>query len=463
MKWLFGFNAKYKHFYAKDVSTHPSMVSTHQHRFKGNMCKNVETVSTQVKSVSTRVEVFQVDTLSEQVDIRPSSQNNQFEELGQQVDTLKSRSTRDLLPRTAFSIFGTVCRHYHQGSLHIREGPNSLRASKKLLAAKKSSCLLPLLSKCFQKTNSHQFKAVEPPDLFEPSEKLFKLITEGTQAMVDKETSSSKVWKGPSLSELARGKVLPRGKKVASRPEKHARAPEVDQRADVAEEEERAAKRPRRQPTSPSATPSGLTQPREQILSPTDWGRQSLPTETKADALTKRPRQLIDDFYSSVLCQMSSFEAFLHRAEAARLLVEKRLVEADKGLAVEKALRVEEAELAKKTEDELRAALRAKKNALQAEKEALIEEVRAHEDQGANREKVAGLFQEGYNSCLERVRKLHADLDLSEAVLPAQGDEEDDGEVAAVVNEALSVAIDKTIAEAADNVIAKDSLVPQTE
>ncbi|MQM14282.1 hypothetical protein Taro_047212 [Colocasia esculenta] len=50
----------YKYFYAKDVSTHPSMVSTHQHRFKGNMCKNVETVSTQVKSVSIRVEVFQV-------------------------------------------------------------------------------------------------------------------------------------------------------------------------------------------------------------------------------------------------------------------------------------------------------------------------------------------------------------------------------------------------------------------
>ncbi|MQM19577.1 hypothetical protein Taro_052583 [Colocasia esculenta] len=81
----------YKHFYAKDVSTHPSMVSTHQHRFKGNMCKNVETVSTRVKSVSTRVEVFQVDTLSEQVDTRPSSQNSQFEELGQQVDTLKEQ------------------------------------------------------------------------------------------------------------------------------------------------------------------------------------------------------------------------------------------------------------------------------------------------------------------------------------------------------------------------------------
>ncbi|MQM13147.1 hypothetical protein Taro_046070, partial [Colocasia esculenta] len=49
---------RYQHFYAKDVSTHPSMVSTQQHRFKGKMCKNVETVSTRVKSVSTRVAVF---------------------------------------------------------------------------------------------------------------------------------------------------------------------------------------------------------------------------------------------------------------------------------------------------------------------------------------------------------------------------------------------------------------------
>ncbi|MQM07366.1 hypothetical protein Taro_040207 [Colocasia esculenta] len=76
---------RYKHFYAKDESTHPSMVATHQHRFKGKRCKNVETVSTHVKSVSTRVAV---DTLSEQVDTRSRSQNSQFVDLGQQVDTL---------------------------------------------------------------------------------------------------------------------------------------------------------------------------------------------------------------------------------------------------------------------------------------------------------------------------------------------------------------------------------------
>ncbi|MQL72659.1 hypothetical protein Taro_004978, partial [Colocasia esculenta] len=34
----------------------------------------------------------QVDTLSEQVDTRPSSQNSQFEELGQQVDTLSEQN-----------------------------------------------------------------------------------------------------------------------------------------------------------------------------------------------------------------------------------------------------------------------------------------------------------------------------------------------------------------------------------
>ncbi|MQL80889.1 hypothetical protein Taro_013337, partial [Colocasia esculenta] len=79
---------KYKHFYAKDESTHPSMVSTHQHIFKGKMCKNVETVSTHVKSVSTRVAV---DTLLEQVDTRSRFQNSQFEELGQQVDTLSEQ------------------------------------------------------------------------------------------------------------------------------------------------------------------------------------------------------------------------------------------------------------------------------------------------------------------------------------------------------------------------------------
>ncbi|MQL79833.1 hypothetical protein Taro_012281 [Colocasia esculenta] len=58
------------------------MVSTHQHRFKGKMCKNIETVSTHVKSVSTRVAVFHKSSL-------PWSTHSQ------------SRSTLDPVPRTA--------------------------------------------------------------------------------------------------------------------------------------------------------------------------------------------------------------------------------------------------------------------------------------------------------------------------------------------------------------------------
>ncbi|MQM00768.1 hypothetical protein Taro_033508, partial [Colocasia esculenta] len=64
------------------VSTHSSMVSTQQHRFKGKMYKNVETVSTHVKSVSTRVAVFQKSSL-------PRSTHSQ------------SRSTLDPVFRTA--------------------------------------------------------------------------------------------------------------------------------------------------------------------------------------------------------------------------------------------------------------------------------------------------------------------------------------------------------------------------
>ncbi|MQL68564.1 hypothetical protein Taro_000802 [Colocasia esculenta] len=91
--------SRYKHFYAKDVSTHPSMVSTQQHRFKGKMCKNVETVSTGVKSVSTRVAIFQESVYSG----RPHHQG---------------RSTLDLAPRTAVFRTGTAGRHTHRAGRH---------------------------------------------------------------------------------------------------------------------------------------------------------------------------------------------------------------------------------------------------------------------------------------------------------------------------------------------------------
>ncbi|MQL85711.1 hypothetical protein Taro_018239 [Colocasia esculenta] len=82
----------------------------------------------------------QVDTLPGQVDTRPSSQNSQFEELGQQVDTLKSRSTRDPSPRTDFSIFGTKpLKHLKEADQveaivgeEFKEGPTSQTAEHRL-------------------------------------------------------------------------------------------------------------------------------------------------------------------------------------------------------------------------------------------------------------------------------------------------------------------------------------------
>ncbi|MQM01250.1 hypothetical protein Taro_034010 [Colocasia esculenta] len=98
---------KYKHFYAKDESTHPSMVSTHQHRFKGKMCKNVETVSTHVKSVSTRVAVFQKSSLPRSTHYQsrstldPVSRTASLKNWDSRSTHSQSRSTLDPVPRTA--------------------------------------------------------------------------------------------------------------------------------------------------------------------------------------------------------------------------------------------------------------------------------------------------------------------------------------------------------------------------
>ncbi|MQM20394.1 hypothetical protein Taro_053412, partial [Colocasia esculenta] len=88
--------AQVQTFYAKDVSTHPSMVSTHHHRRKEKLCKNVKSVSTLVKSVSTRVAVFQ------------SSQGRSTHSRG--------RSTVDPVPRTA------SLRNWDSRSTHSRAG-----------------------------------------------------------------------------------------------------------------------------------------------------------------------------------------------------------------------------------------------------------------------------------------------------------------------------------------------------
>ncbi|MQL87133.1 hypothetical protein Taro_019668 [Colocasia esculenta] len=152
--------------FAKEVSTHPTMVSTQQPRFKGKKTTQVDALSRQVNTgLSSQNSMFaelgqQVDAGPEQVDTGISSQNSMFAELGQQVDTAseqvntgpccqnslfsiwdsvstpppgrvdtlrkdcnlnwmstqhQSRSTLDLVPRTACSQFGTVCRHHHQG------------------------------------------------------------------------------------------------------------------------------------------------------------------------------------------------------------------------------------------------------------------------------------------------------------------------------------------------------------
>ncbi|MQM20067.1 hypothetical protein Taro_053081 [Colocasia esculenta] len=91
-------NLLYKHFYAKDVSTHPSMVLTQQHRFKGKMNQST-----------------QVDTLTEQVDTGSRSQNRLFAKLGQQVDTLSGQVDTRSSSQNSFFIIWAVCRHHHQG------------------------------------------------------------------------------------------------------------------------------------------------------------------------------------------------------------------------------------------------------------------------------------------------------------------------------------------------------------
>ncbi|MQL78718.1 hypothetical protein Taro_011137, partial [Colocasia esculenta] len=98
--------------FAKEVSTHPTMVSTQQPRFKG---KKVDSLSGQVDTrLSSQNSMFaelgqQVDAGPEQVDTGLSSQNNMFAELGQQVDTTPKQVDTGSVPRTAcFKIWDSV-------------------------------------------------------------------------------------------------------------------------------------------------------------------------------------------------------------------------------------------------------------------------------------------------------------------------------------------------------------------
>ncbi|MQL88095.1 hypothetical protein Taro_020639, partial [Colocasia esculenta] len=69
----------------------------------------------------------QVDTLSEQVDTRPSSQNSQFEELGQQVDTLSEQV--DTRPSSQNSQFEELGQHVDTLSKQVDTGPSSQNIS----------------------------------------------------------------------------------------------------------------------------------------------------------------------------------------------------------------------------------------------------------------------------------------------------------------------------------------------
>ncbi|MQM22851.1 hypothetical protein Taro_055909 [Colocasia esculenta] len=89
------------------------MVSTHQHIFKGKMGKNVETVSTHVKSVSTRVAVFQKSSLPKSTHsqsrstLDPVSRTASLKNWVSRSTHSQSRSTLDPVPRTA-SRHGTL-------------------------------------------------------------------------------------------------------------------------------------------------------------------------------------------------------------------------------------------------------------------------------------------------------------------------------------------------------------------
>ncbi|MQM22450.1 hypothetical protein Taro_055502, partial [Colocasia esculenta] len=96
------------------------MVLTHQHRFKGKMCKNVETVSTHVKSVSTRVAVFQKSSL-------PRSTHSQ------------SRSTLDPVHRTDYLQIWDSRSTHSQSSVSTLP-PGQVDTLRKLFHPKLDGC-----------------------------------------------------------------------------------------------------------------------------------------------------------------------------------------------------------------------------------------------------------------------------------------------------------------------------------
>ncbi|MQL81728.1 hypothetical protein Taro_014191 [Colocasia esculenta] len=146
-------NLGYKHFYAKDESTHPSMVSTHQHIFKGKMCKNVETVSTHVKSVSTRVAVFQKSSLPRSTHsqsrstLDPVSRTASLKNWVSRSTHSQSRSTLDPVPRTAKQV--DTGPSSQNSLLHILDSvstlpPGQVDTLRKLFILKVDGCHVSL-------------------------------------------------------------------------------------------------------------------------------------------------------------------------------------------------------------------------------------------------------------------------------------------------------------------------------
>ncbi|MQM00185.1 hypothetical protein Taro_032916 [Colocasia esculenta] len=130
----------------REVSTHPSMVSTHHLSVKGKKLKNcldcVDTCqrvcrhelqipgisvprSTHSQSRSTLDPVPRTASLQNWDSRSTHSQSRSTLDPVPRTASLQiwdsrsthsqSKSTRDLLPRTSVLIFGTVCRHHHQG------------------------------------------------------------------------------------------------------------------------------------------------------------------------------------------------------------------------------------------------------------------------------------------------------------------------------------------------------------
>ncbi|MQL69152.1 hypothetical protein Taro_001456 [Colocasia esculenta] len=136
--------------FAKEVSTHPTMVSTQQPRFKG---KKVDALSGQVDTgLSSQNSLFA--ELGQQVDTGPCSQNSLFSDLGQCVDTT-TRAGRHTTERLQLKL--NVCHVPPIGHPSKRD-PNELsKPLEKFPLAARRVHLPLLLSWCLLKTNSHHF------------------------------------------------------------------------------------------------------------------------------------------------------------------------------------------------------------------------------------------------------------------------------------------------------------------